>query len=410
MSKRLKIIEALLLYTLMLSATLSAQWSQIKIPSNGLVLSLAIRGSNFFAGTLENGVFLSTDNGSDWVAINTGLTNTEIHSLTFSGANLFAGTYGGVFLSADNGLNWTAVSNGLTNTYVQCVEVDGTNLFAGTLDGVFLSTDNGSNWTAVNNGLPRTQVYCLKVDGTNLFAGTLDGVFLSTNKGKNWTKISSGLTNGLSYPTVNCLAVSGNTLFAGTGNGIFLSTNNGSNWTAVVVDTGIAYAEVIDLAVRGSTLFAAIYHYGVFLTINSGLNWTSVNAGLKIYEVYSLTVSDTNLFLGTSDGSIWSRPLSEILYAKERTPDLPIHFGLSQNFPNPFNPSTTIDYQITTACHVILRVFDVLGRDVAILVNERESVGSYSIAWNASRLPSGVYFYQLKAGSFIESKKMILTR
>ena len=127
------------------------------------------------------GVFLSTNNGTSWTAVNTGLTNTFVSSLAVSGTNLFAGTgadFGGpggdgVFLSTNNGTSWTAVNTGLTNTVVLALAVSGTNLFAGTDGGVFLSTNNGTSWTAVNTGLTSTLMSgALAVSGTNLFAGT----------------------------------------------------------------------------------------------------------------------------------------------------------------------------------------------------------------------------------------------
>ena len=83
---------------------------------------------------------------------------------------------------------------------------------------------------------------------------------------------------------------------------------------------------------------------------------------------------------------------------------------LSQNYPNPFNPSTTIRYSIPNARNVTIKVFDVLGKEVATLVNEEKSSGEYEVEFNASSLPSGIYFYQLKAGSFVETKKMILLK
>jgi hypothetical protein len=85
-------------------------------------------------------------------------------------------------------------------------------------------------------------------------------------------------------------------------------------------------------------------------------------------------------------------------------------YQLSQNYPNPFNPATTITFQIPDRNFVTLKVYDVLGNEVANLVNEEKPVGSYEIEWNASDLPSGIYFYQLKAGEFIETKKMILLK
>ncbi|NNG27997.1 MAG: T9SS type A sorting domain-containing protein [Ignavibacteriaceae bacterium] len=85
-------------------------------------------------------------------------------------------------------------------------------------------------------------------------------------------------------------------------------------------------------------------------------------------------------------------------------------FKLYQNYPNPFNPSTTISYQIPQQEFVTLKVYDILGNEIAVLVNENETAGNYEVNFNASSLPSGIYFYQIKAGSFIETKKMVLVK
>jgi photosystem II stability/assembly factor-like uncharacterized protein len=94
------------------SNTAPAQWVQTNGPYGGLVNCFAVSGTNLFAGT-RGGVFLSTNNGTSWTAVNTGLTNTDVTSLAVSGTNLFAGTFGGVFLSTNNGTSWTAVNTGL---------------------------------------------------------------------------------------------------------------------------------------------------------------------------------------------------------------------------------------------------------------------------------------------------------
>lgn len=90
--------------------------------------------------------------------------------------------------------------------------------------------------------------------------------------------------------------------------------------------------------------------------------------------------------------------------------EVPNQFRLSQNFPNPFNPTTKISYSLHSQSHVSLKVFDVLGREKVTLVNIEQPTGNYSIEFNASTLTSGIYFYRLKAGSFIQSKKMILLK
>jgi hypothetical protein len=88
----------------------------------------------------------------------------------------------------------------------------------------------------------------------------------------------------------------------------------------------------------------------------------------------------------------------------------PRQYALKQNYPNPFNPTTSFEFQVSSYELVTLRVSDLLGREVATLVNVAKSPGSYIVRWNAGGLPSGVYFYQLRAGSFVETRKLLLTK
>ncbi|MFI5407574.1 MAG: T9SS type A sorting domain-containing protein, partial [Nitrososphaerales archaeon] len=90
--------------------------------------------------------------------------------------------------------------------------------------------------------------------------------------------------------------------------------------------------------------------------------------------------------------------------------DLPSGFSLSQNYPNPFNPVTNIQYVVDSRQSVTLKVYDLLGNEVAVLVNEVKPAGKYEVEFSAIILPSGIYFYRLQAGDFIETKKMILLK
>jgi hypothetical protein len=90
--------------------------------------------------------------------------------------------------------------------------------------------------------------------------------------------------------------------------------------------------------------------------------------------------------------------------------DIPERFILSPNYPNPFNPSTTIKYDLPKQSRVKLVVYDILGREIATLVDEIQKAGSYQAVWNASRFASGVYFYRLQTGSFTETKKLVLLK
>jgi hypothetical protein len=101
---------------------------------------------------------------------------------------------------------------------------------------------------------------------------------------------------------------------------------------------------------------------------------------------------------------------TNVVVGVEKSEIFPTAYDLEQNYPNPFNPSTTFRYSIPTQSKVVIKVYDILGNEVATLVNEEKSVGTYELTWDASSLSSGVYFYQLKAGAFVETKKMLLLK
>jgi hypothetical protein len=116
----------------------------------------------------------------------------------------------------------------------------------------------------------------------------------------------------------------------------------------------------------------------------------------------------------TGNYQIWTVPIEISFVNVDQTPEVVEDFRLEQNYPNPFNPSTNIRFRISDFEFVSLKIFDVLGNEVAKLVSEEKQPGNYEVEFNSSsikHLPSsGIYFYQLKAGSFVETKKMILLR
>ncbi len=145
-------------------------------------------------------------------------------------------------------------------------------------------------------------------------------------------------------------------------------------------------------------------------TIVKNNEWNTNNLKVIVYiqsssskEVYQTELIDYNNFTVTGIKS---------------ENELPTEFTLEQNYPNPFNPSTTIKYSIpstvktqnSAAQHVLLKVYDILGKEVATLVNEQKTAGNYYINFNASELTSGIYFYKLNAGNFIKTKKMTILK
>jgi hypothetical protein len=141
-----------------------------------------------------------------------------------------------------------------------------------------------------------------------------------------------------------------------------------------------------------------------------GAGWTATSAGLTNRSVYSLVASSTYLFAGTAYGGVWKRPLSEMVSVKEVSSGPPAAYALAQNYPNPFNPGTTIKYELPKASTAYLCVYDMLGREVSVLVDERKEAGIHEARFDGSNLASGVYLYRLTAGNFVQTRKLLLVR
>jgi hypothetical protein len=150
---------------------------------------------------------------------------------------------------------------------------------------------------------------------------------------------------------------------------------------------------------------------GMFHSTDHGSTWDNVSSGMTDTVVTSLTIAEGYLFAATSSG-VWRRPLSELTSVDFGVSGWPIPRGffLAQNYPNPFNPSTTIRYELPKSGIVRLGVYDILGREVSLLVNEMKEAGSYRVEFDGSGLSSGVYFYRLTASDFVQTRKLLLVR
>ncbi|HCA81705.1 MAG TPA: hypothetical protein DEP53_18405 [Bacteroidetes bacterium] len=132
---------------------------------------------------------------------------------------------------------------------------------------------------------------------------------------------------------------------------------------------------------------------------------------LGVHEHWNnATAMEYSRNLGTGNGGIELVKLNPVFSAAEEEAVPPGEYELEQNYPNPFNPRTVIGYRIPTRSHVTLKVYDAAGREVAMLVDEEKAPGRYTVSWDASEMPSGVYFGRLMSAGFAEAKKMLLVR
>ncbi len=191
--------------------------------------------------------------------------------------------------------------------------------------------------------------------------------------------------------------ISGFYKFSPVGGDIFL----------VAAEVGVATAS--DTTIIGSGVFsigAAVSQYDFF-----SLDIIYFDTGIPNWANITISIIDTS---GTTSGHVgstmWADDFDIIVGIDDIISDNPTEYELYQNYPNPFNPSTIINYQVPELSFVTLRVYDVLGSEIETLVNKEKPMGSYTVEFSAQNLPSGVYFYQLKAGDFIQTKKMVLMK
>ncbi len=396
----LYLVLCLSLYAAVPAQTQDIRWQQTGDPSWGDIRCFANNGTTIFVGTEGFGIYRSSDNGSNWIQMNAGLTNPYVRTLAISSNGLiFAGVAGGgVYLSSDNGVNWTRL-NFQPNYSVNALTVSSTGLLiAGTGGGVYRSSDNGANWVSVNSGIPTIIVYALTMstNGT-LFAGASDGgVFRSSDNGMNWTMVKLGIPNN--FPVYAITASRNGTLFAGTDSGIFRSSDNGTNWTSV--NTGLINSAVRAFTVSSNgTLFAGILGGGVFRSSDNGTSWTSVNTGLINFNVSALTICDNNtLFAGTNTW-VFKTDISNISMVSVRT-SAPQPSSASISFaPHPVFDCTRLTLDIPRACMVEVRIFDVLGRLVQHTALGEIPAGTHDIEQDLHTLPNGTYSVVVQAGS-----------
>jgi hypothetical protein len=361
-----------------------------------------MQGSDIYWSVNPNNVYRSTNQGTTWTTANSGIASSLVWMLASFNSTLYAGTQlSAAFRSTDNGASWANIGMTGVRGFVRHHDT----LFAcqWSPTAVLRSTDNGVSWTATGS-LPGSigALWPMVSHGSYLFVGGQSGgIVRSTNNGATWEIANNGLTN----TTVYALATLGNYVFAGTGgNGVFRSTNNGGTWTAA--NAGIANQTVYALLAKDSLLIAGTANSGVFVSKDSGATWNAKAGG----GILVLAADNQYLYAGTVAGTSrrpWIELLTSVEHAGENTPTA---FELFQNYPNPFNPSTKIGFKVQGSGFTSLKVYDVLGQEVATLVNENLQPGSYEVTFDATGLASGVYYYRLRSGEFTQTKRMMLAK
>ena len=312
-------------------------WYEIGYDKN-FISNLSSSKSSVFLGVNAEDVYRSSNNGSSWTKIDSGLVHVNLKAFAQIGNTLFAGTDGsmGVYKSTDDGITWLPANTGLASTNVYALAVSGTALLAATIEGagIYRSTDNGNTWTAANTGLNNKKVFSLTAIGASVFAGTELGVYRSTDNGVNWTSVNTELKSVFSLATI------GSRIFAGDrgGKGLFLSTDNGSTW--IEVNSGLGTSKSIyTLNAIGTHLYAGTGS-GVFESTNNGNYWRVI--GLSDKVVSSFTIFGNTLFAGTETEGLFKQFIDQDITAVNEQEEIPVATFM-KSYPNPATNFLTID-------------------------------------------------------------------
>jgi len=423
----------LLIFILIFSAgKLCPQWTQITSSPSGYFYDIIIINDTLYAAHSSSGVYRSTDSTFSWELVSNGLNTIQaksVNELLADGTSLYAATTDGIYKSTNAGESWIKKSSGMTigpgalYEFAEAILKYNDELFAGAWNGIYRSTDNAESWEITNvSGFGVGPGFFVNHDGT-LFAARENINFpfgyKSTDDGISWQELSS-----ISVPAITFFSEPPE-LWAGTIHGIWLSNDDGLNWE--YRGNGLPpdpYNSSI-IRVNGKLISSVKFGgSGIYRSSDEGMNWEDWSDGLSfLSSIEKLIVFHNQIIAATSNG-LWSRDTSGTITETSFIGNsLPENFILYQNYPNPFNPTTKIKFTIPTppsssplakgrteVGFVNLIVYDVLGNEVATLVDEEKTTGTYEIEFSAYDMPGGVYLYKLQAGNFVEIKKMILLK
>jgi ligand-binding sensor domain-containing protein len=343
--------------------------------------------------------------GGELLYINSGLADVKVQSVHVAeNGDLFAGTAAGVYRSTNNGADWLKFGTTTLITKALADLPNGT-VLGGTNSGVIKYAADGSSFTAMNSGLTSRSVNTLwaGTDGRT-FVGTEDGLYRLDSV--TWVPVS---VTGSALKVID-IDVFGQTLaLAARDSGVYVSTNNGQLWQHKT--TGIEGLAVNAIVLTSQDkLYAATEKNGAFVTTTGSAQWSTVSGGLNDLRLKDFALGPGGYLYAVSDSGALSRTSTPLVAIGDPQSAQPSTYLLEQNFPNPFNPSTTLRYALPLRSHVSLSVFNTLGQEVAALVQGEEEAGYHEMKFDASNLSSGVYFCRLQAGDFVQTRKLLLLR
>jgi photosystem II stability/assembly factor-like uncharacterized protein len=367
--------------------------------------------NGFVAGL--SGIFLKTVNGGANWEVKTAPSANDIYTMSFPDAmnGWVAGTLGTIYKTPNAGTSWTSQGPGGTTTLYAMQMLNTSIGWVCGFNGVFYKTTDGSTWTSSASGTSNDLYSVFFIDAnTGWITGSGGIVRKTVNGGGSFTPQASSFTGKL----YSVYFVNPNTGFlAGESGSILKTTDGGSNWNFKLSGGSITFKTLY--FVNSTTGWAVglggtPYVSRQYKTTDGGENWFQQSMNAYPY-MWSVCFIDANTGWAVGTGStIMKTSTGGGIFVNNISTEVPDNYNLHQNYPNPFNPSTNIKFEILKNENVTLSVYDMLGREISTLVNEKMQPGTYEVTFDGSNLPSGAYFYRLTSGNFVETKKMLMIK
>ncbi|MBK8982113.1 MAG: T9SS type A sorting domain-containing protein [Ignavibacteria bacterium] len=401
-----------------ISTVLNAQWYP---QTTGAVYSLRSvhftdQNNGWICG-LET-VLKTVDGGNTWKTIN---VSGDFNSVYFADANTgwICGFNGKIKKSVNGGLNWYDVNSTVTNNLNQISFLNNsTGFVVGNNSIILRTTDAGESWNRLNAGIDTIDIYAVKITVQQIIflTGSESMIFKSVDLGNSWNYYSMNQAN----PFFTVEFKDSNTGYVSGCCGMFLKT----------IDGGIHWTKEIYLT-PGLTLFSMKFidnNFGmiagsegyILRTSDGGMSWDSLqsNTDKEIFSLFLIN-KDTGFAVGNSGTVLKTTNSGGVGYpvsVNDPSVQSPSGFTLHQNFPNPFNPSTEINFSISKKAYIKIEVFDISGKLISTLANSVFESGDHKLNFSGNDLSSGIYLYRMSvsgiSGNLIQniSRSMLLLK
>lgn len=407
----MRIILLFINITILFSSQIMAQWNKVEVITSPLIYSALFDGDNIFVG--GDSLYISNNRGLSWTALAPTGSPIEITALYKFGNLIYLGTYGsGVYISNNGGSSWSPFNSGL-GLYAEYakkfVSSGDTLIYATDGGGVYILKPGSNVWQEYNQNLPDKIAWTtndIVVTNSNIVLSSgASGYYYYRPKGSSqWNESRIQTPNGINL-TIRAFWAVGNMVFSGSRFGIYRSVDNGITWDSVGIKAlpleAVCFTQDKDRIYVGYTRATDFF---VWYSDDYGDTWNVSDHQFEYLR--NIFIYDNKIWALTNNGLHFNE-----LQPTSVDPIVVIDkYLLNQNYPNPFNPTTKISWQAPKDSWQTLTIYDILGNEVATLIDEYKPAGSYEVEFNANGLASGIYFYTLRSENFSDTKKLVLLK